>query len=181
MAILYHYTTASALLGMLKDYTVENPNLSMWATHYMFMNDRYEYEIGCDYCRNLIKKVEDELNIENRISDNFGECNFETIIRETQREYATETDVFSINNPYIISFSENKDGLNMWNMYAQNGNGISIGFDEELLRRNSIAADKCRYNLIIDKEAIDDGIKVYDHISKMIVNMDDNILFKTSS
>ena len=67
----------------------------------------------------------------------------------------------------------------MWNMYAQNGNGISIGFDEKLLRRNSIAADKCRYNLIIDKEAIDDGIKVYDHISKMIVNMDDNILFKT--
>ena len=35
MATLYHYTTGAGLIGMLKDYSAENPNLMMWATHYM--------------------------------------------------------------------------------------------------------------------------------------------------
>ena len=43
---LYHYTTCESLFGMLQGYSEDNPNLTMWATHYAFMNDSSEYEFG---------------------------------------------------------------------------------------------------------------------------------------
>lgn len=50
MVELYHYTTGAGLLGMLKDYDAEkNPNLTIWATHYAYMNDPTEFEFGKKY------------------------------------------------------------------------------------------------------------------------------------
>ena len=61
MVELYHYTTGAGLLGMLKDYDAEkNPNLTIWATHYAYMNDPTEFEFGIEICLPLIKEIEEE-------------------------------------------------------------------------------------------------------------------------
>lgn len=145
MAELYHYTTGAGLLGMLKDYDAEkNPNLTMWATHYAYMNDPTEFEYGIEICLPLIKEIEEEekISAEDRIypflAKNHGEWG---ILEIKYPEYR------GLVNPYIISFSQTKDSLHMWNMYGQNGNGLALCFDSEKLRqdRTLYLFDSCAY------------------------------------
>lgn len=48
-------------------------------------------------------------------------------------------------NFYITSFSNIPDQLNMWGMYASNGNGCAIGFDYNILLKSYDAIMKCIY------------------------------------
>ena len=122
--LLYHYTTGSALLGMLKDYDKENDNLNltMWATHYKYMNDPTEFRGGVKWCKQAIIKIEKQLNIplKKRIGSIINRKNFESYKNDNE-------------SPFVISFSRAKDSLHMWNMYAQNGNGIALRFDKKKL------------------------------------------------
>lgn len=58
-----HYTTTSGLLGMFKEYTEEQPNIKLWATHYLYMNDPDEYKLGADLCTTVIEQIECDLNV----------------------------------------------------------------------------------------------------------------------
>ena len=58
MSELYHYTTAAGLLGMLKDYNTENPDLTMRATHCNYLNDRSEFFWRIKLCCNAIYEYE---------------------------------------------------------------------------------------------------------------------------
>lgn len=48
-------------------------------------------------------------------------------------------------NYYITSFSSNQDNLNMWGMYAANGNGCALAFDYDELSRGYEIIIKCTY------------------------------------
>lgn len=48
-------------------------------------------------------------------------------------------------NYYITSFSSNQDNLNMWGMYAANGNGCALAFDYDELSRGYEIMKKCTY------------------------------------
>ena len=61
---LYHYTSIDGLLGMLKECSKDNPYITMWATHSMFLNDPSEYKCGKDVCKRALLEVEDELEID---------------------------------------------------------------------------------------------------------------------
>lgn len=128
MAGLYHYTTGAGLLGMLKDYSADNPNLTMWATHYMYMNDPKEYIYGQEICLDIIDEIEEELGIneDDRIKKIVTSADFQKAFREVSRKNR-------VHIPYLISLSRAKDSLHMWSMYATNGNGIAIRFNEEKL------------------------------------------------
>ena len=53
---------------------------------------------------------------------------------------------------FMTSFSENENSLPMWNMYGKNGNGVSIGFDLELLRSHSGGTIKrCLYDTPLNR------------------------------
>lgn len=127
MSYIYHYTNGAGLLGMLNNYSKENPYLTMWATHYMYLNDPTEYEIGKKICIDLIDEVESELGI----SD---EYKLKKFIQSP--EYQNELNRYLRTSegqalcPYIISFSRSRDSLHMWDMYASNGNGLALAFDE---------------------------------------------------
>lgn len=137
MAELYHYTTGAGLLGMLNDYDEnENPNLTMWATHYAYMNDPTEYMFGIDLCLPLIKEVEDEYDVLEKdkiypiLNKNRDIYKYWSVLEPKYSKYS------GILNPYIISFSRAKDSLFMWNMYGQNGNGLALCFDMDNVRRD---------------------------------------------
>lgn len=135
MSELYHYTTAAGLLGMLKNYKTENPDLTMRATHCNYLNDRSEFFWGIKLCCNAIYEYEKQNSIpeEERLSK---------YIKDPYDESTTELFWFYssyINNidygfPYLISFSRAKDSLPMWGMYAKQGNGIALVFDEDRLQ-----------------------------------------------
>ena len=85
------------------------------------MNDPKEVETGEQYVDMAL----------NGFFGNSGECD----------------DLRHRNAIFMTSFSENENSLPMWNMYGKNGNGVSIGFDLELLRSHSGGTIKrCLYD-----------------------------------
>ena len=134
MAIVYHYTTVSTLLGMLSECSTKNPYITMWATHASYLNDPTEYKYGKKVCLDTIKEIENELNI--------PECKrFSKIYYNDDLNKSIELSDFLSSTcpsmqggiPYIISLSRSNDALPMWNTYTKKGNGIAIGFDEDSL------------------------------------------------
>lgn len=149
--LLYHYSTGAGLLGMLKDYTKDTPNIKLWASHYMYMNDPIEYEIGEIICTEIIDKVETELNIP-------GVCRVINLVntpdyREALNAYK-QTYIGQSISPYLISLSKSCDSLHMWDMYASNGNGIAIVFNRLKLLESNVHLKDCIYYQKDDKNVI---------------------------
>ncbi|OUO21109.1 hypothetical protein B5F90_06460 [Alistipes sp. An31A] len=168
MAELYHYTTGAGLLGMLKDYDAEkNPNLTMWATHYAYMNDPTELEFGIEICLPLIKEIEEEDGVpeDEKIYPFLKEAKelpkYWGILEFKHWEFQ------GVLNPCMISFSQAKDSLHMWNMYGQNGNGLALCFDMNSMRgfKTDYSFDSCIYisnNIPKDhKEKLKQKIRVF--------------------
>lgn len=105
--ILYHYTSVETLFNILHE--VDNDHIKLRANYFMNMND----PIDCRYLFSEIKQI---------LADNNNQKDSQDIIEDT---------ILKIGIPYIISLSSAKDNLPMWNMYAQKGHGISIGFSKK--------------------------------------------------
>lgn len=132
--LIYHYTTGGALLGMFKDYDAKsNPNLTMWATHYMYMNDPSEVVLGDKIYKSAISDIEEKLNIpqNQRIGEIINGTAFGEMQSYLNRLTMSLPQQVCETNPFIVSFSEERDSLQMWNIYATNGNGIALVFDRK--------------------------------------------------
>ncbi|KFX07280.1 hypothetical protein KP22_04105 [Pectobacterium betavasculorum] len=107
MGIIYHYCSPDAFLSIAK-------NKKLWLSATNNMNDFSEGAW-------LSKALGNVLSL-NLTSDN--KAMREGILRQ-----------FNINNniKYITCFSKKPDILSQWRAYAQNGEGIAVGFDEESL------------------------------------------------
>lgn len=153
--ILYHYTTGSGLLGMIKDYSAKAPNIKLWASHYMYMNDPREYEIGKYICTEIINNIEDKLGIpeEFRVKPFVESPAYRIVLNDLLRT----SDGQSI-CPYLISLSCAYDSLHMWDMYASNGNGVAIGFNRPKLFGANILTKDCHYCNPYCKEDIEQTI-----------------------
>lgn len=116
--VLYHYTTCESLFGMLQGYSEDNPNFTMWATHYAFMNDSSEYEFGKRVCKEAMQIYE------NRNGITGDKSFFNNLPSES-------TELWTNNEPYIISFSEDDSNAAMWSMYADGGKGVAIILERE--------------------------------------------------
>lgn len=116
--VLYHYTTCESLFGMLQGYSEDNPNFTMWATHYAFMNDSSEYEFGKRVCEEAMRIYENRNGITRDRS-------FYTYLPDDA------TKIWAKDEPYIISFSENDSSAAMWSMYADGGKGIVLIIDNK--------------------------------------------------
>lgn len=140
--IIYHYTTGAGLLGMIKDYTKDEPDVKLWASHYMYMNDPNEYTIGERLCTDIINRIETALKIPDAYRTNLFVNT--TDYRNALKSYRKTLDGQSI-CPYIVSLSREYDSLPMWNMYASNGNGIALGFNRLKLLGAQILPMDCYY------------------------------------
>lgn len=106
--ILYHYTDAGGLLGMLS-------NSSFWASDYRYLNDRSEVI----HTSEIVKRV---------VSERLKDCNndvevdfYKRILRGDHPERTVPL--------YIFSLSEDPDSLSQWRGYAKDGRGFTVGFD----------------------------------------------------
>lgn len=120
---LYHYTTKETLCCMLNNYrnNMSTGNLIFWASSIFSMNDPKEMRFGKEVLEILLPFFENLFNLssENRLDIN--SLDTEKILN----------DITHI--PFVLSFSKCEDDLSMWTMYGDEGRGIAMIFDKDIV------------------------------------------------
>ena len=131
--ISYHYTTIEKFQKMLEN-SISNDdkihNFKFWASSIYAMNDPMEFVLGFDMlCDTILPQLEKEI----RIKDDRYKLSklWKYYENKSKRLWEKETlgKLYETHQvPFIVSFSKKKDFLPMWTTYANNGNGICLGF-----------------------------------------------------
>jgi hypothetical protein len=106
-AILFHYTSAAGLLGILQA-------KGIWATAIRYLNDSSEY----DYALRLLKEAIDAR--QEATNSKFIRALLVILDLRLSQEDNTET--------FVSSFTENPDQLSQWRAYCTPHGGYAIGF-----------------------------------------------------
>lgn len=131
-SILYHYTTAGGLIGILDSH-------SLWVSDVRFMNDASELTYAVDLIANTVKDVLGAVTDERLKSSLSG------IEREiTIFDYGPR--------PFCACFCEQGDLLSQWRGYAPGQLGYSLGLD---LRNVGLTVDLPR-NTVLRKVIYDE-------------------------
>lgn len=112
--LLYHYTTQSGLLGIVK-------SKEIWATHTQYLNDVREFRHAIELVKDELSRMESDPQLRDRIE----------LIKEMRD--ALQSEVESI-NVCVCSFSADGDVLSQWRAYATRPSGFAIGFSGAFLR-----------------------------------------------
>lgn len=125
-SIVYHYTGLDTLFKMLDG--ISNDNIVFFASKVSELNDSSEFIYGLKKLWNWLPYIEKQLSI----NDNYK------VSRITKKNSSiTEKELLQMVKdilsrsqyvPFIVSFSNNKDSLPMWDMYGNNGYGVALGF-----------------------------------------------------
>ncbi len=91
---------------------VQKERINLWATRYNFLNDPLEYVFAKQNVEPLLSKLS---------------------IKENKR-FDPEMHMY----PYIVSFCEVDDNLNMWRLYGNNGYGFVLGFERSTLEEMAL-------------------------------------------
>jgi hypothetical protein len=111
--ILYHYTDAQGLLGMLK-------TNRLWATNSRFMNDPTEVEYAARVVRETA--LEQEAHYPS------------TLFKSVKHGISEVLEVYEgDNDEYIACFCEEGDLLSQWRGYGAVGGGYALGFQAKHL------------------------------------------------
>ncbi len=135
--LIYHYTSASGLLGILK-----RDCCKLWFTKYNSLNDSYESKNISDFLKSYCsKRIETGIfsrEFATRImSLTPSNKRFITIRSKTDNSIFLERGITSITNmkqvpcdTYLCCFSDDADSLPMWNYYSKSDRyeGYNIGF-----------------------------------------------------
>jgi Protein of unknown function (DUF2971) len=108
---LYHYTDLNGLIGIVQ-------NQTLWATNVHFLNDKNEQKYGIELVKEIAESIK---NIQN-------DKVIELIINHIDDRAKLDD--------YITCFSKNGDLLGQWRAYANNGSGVSIGFNHNYFENN---------------------------------------------
>lgn len=147
--VLYHYTDAAGLHGMLTTGKV-------WLTDYRFLNDKTEII----HTYNVTKKVITEKL--NDAPDSALTSFYAQILSMLERESEYPSLVFSL--------SEDRDDLSQWRGYARDGRGFTIGFDGVALQRASSGSGGYQFS----KVEYDDA-KQIDGLRRALSDMEDQL------
>lgn len=171
MSILYHYTSADALLGMLSLCSKSNPYMTFWASYETCMNDTQENIEGYNFCLTLLPKIEEALMLNEQ--EKFSKLLSSSLFDEIVKKIVTYSNLSKISSTphYIISLSKISDLLPMWRMYA-GCNGLCIGLDREIIEKNGTNLLDCVYNQEnILAEVVDDIVialtEIYEKVLKL--------------
>src|SRR5262245_50249024 len=106
-AVLYHYTSADALDGILQ-------SRRLWATHVAYLNDSSEY-------RYTMRLASGHLGA-------FGRRSTDPRLAALHAEWERALELAADNHVYVISLSASRDLLSQWRSYAPKG--FALGFDQ---------------------------------------------------
>lgn len=111
---VYHYTDTSGFISIMQ-------NQELWASHISFMNDRFEFLHGKELFRNrLIQKISEVSEPEQQVLKN--------AVKSLDKEISDGFLSISGKDIFSISFSSERDSLEMWRGYGREC-GIAIGID----------------------------------------------------
>ncbi|MFA5063162.1 MAG: DUF2971 domain-containing protein [Candidatus Omnitrophota bacterium] len=125
--IIYHYTTLSTFKSILE-------SQSLHLTHIAYLNDLTEFEDGQRFFYNrlrLPKKNKEHRDLINRIEE-------------------AEIYAGNMSNLCVFSLCAKGNLLNQWRVYGQDGFGLAIGFNAQVIRKickeNDLYFGKCFYS-----------------------------------
>ena len=132
MDYIYHYTSIETLHNILKTYRDSKGKkyLEFWASSIYTLNDPLEMISAKDAIVQILKKIEEELDVQqhDRLSD--SSWGIEKFKKAYERTFEKNRYIF------VMSFSSNKDTLPMWLMYAKGGKGVCLCFDKKILLKH---------------------------------------------
>lgn len=142
--IVYHYTDAAGLAGMLASKKV-------WATEYRFVNDGSEVELGLQQAKRIVRDIRVKEKNDRKLR----------FLINLQRLLEQELP----NSSFVFSTSSKRDDLSQWRGYAKEGQGFAIGFSAEFKRkmcaRKNISFGKVCYNTPKQAKRIKDLVNVF--------------------
>jgi len=112
--VLYHYTTAASLSGIIK-------SRSVWASDYRFLNDATEFRYGLGIFEQIFYSRDSRSPV------------FSSEVIDLIRQLREATDQFRV---FVAAFSKEPDLLSKWRGY-NDGKGYSIGIDDDWLSQNA--------------------------------------------
>ena len=111
---VYHYTDIAGFISIMQ-------NRELWASHIAFMNDKTEYLHGKEIFK---KRIEQKLST---VSDPEKQV-LQNVLESLNAEISSGFFPTSSKDVFSISFSYNRDSLEMWRGYGKES-GVAIGFD----------------------------------------------------
>jgi Protein of unknown function (DUF2971) len=119
---LYHYTTQTGLLGIIK-------TRQIWAAHTQYLNDRREFLHAVDLVRQEIRRLLRSNDLKQPAGGQILENMEEALLMSPETI-----------NVCVCSFSEDSDSLSQWRAYG-GSSGFAIGFSGDVLKA---ATEKAR-------------------------------------
>src|SRR5450759_5567317 len=110
--VLYHYTSASSLIGILQ-------SRAIWTTNIRFLNDSTEYAFALALARDVIQRRADKA--QNKFDFGLYTVLLERLTADIQSEV------------YVSSFTEKADQLGQWRAYCPPTGGYAVGFRSKML------------------------------------------------
>lgn len=143
--MVYHYTTIETFYNMLATYksSEDKNHLEFWASSIFNQNDKEELSLTAADIMPVVKDIEKTIKKKSftdlyKLSTVDEQWWIPTLTSQKVKENVNDFFKNGYNIPYTVSFSQNEDKLLMWTMYANNGNGICLAFDEnKLVNRNA--------------------------------------------
>lgn len=170
--LLYQYTSAEAFVGMINGGKTIASNNSpkdieksflFWASSVYAMNDPSEVFYGYDIVKKMIERA-DEKKILNSYYDQIVITDY---TEEQKKQFFMNHFFNAEKTPFAISFSHSKDTdsendndeeLFMWSMYGKSGEGIRLGFDENVIAyyiKNGVKSETSALPVCYDDKAIE--------------------------
>jgi hypothetical protein len=127
--VIFHYTNAAGLKGIIE-------NNCLWATNLSYVNDSKELTLGLSIYREVCEKLMKRKN-KSKAYHNILKKFFDCLSKK------------NLSNRYACCFTCNGDQLGQWRGYASNGQGYAIGFETRKLIGN-LAPDAEPSRIIYD-------------------------------
>ena len=141
-ALLYHYTTAHGLEGILRRRTA-------WATAARYLNDAQEVRYAVHLARSRLAELADDAP---------------TGRRDLIGRLSRSLDRLDSDRPLVCVFSLTRraDDLSQWRAYCPQSGGFSLGFEPQALRetaeRQGCVLEQCVYDAGAHRKMIDKAI-----------------------
>lgn len=128
--VVWHYTTADGLLGILRTGTI-------YSTQVACLNDHTELNYGIDLFRIALLDLRSECP---ELRDADTEALFRSAEESASVNAAPESPF------YVTCFTRNDDDLSQWRAYGAGENGYAIGFHTEYLKLPNSVLGKVNYS-----------------------------------
>lgn len=114
--VLWHFTDAGGLLGMLQ-------SKELWFTDAKFLNDISEMSYAVDVIEQIILENRDIKNPTPLVYEYLND-----LLRSVLYRVKSDREMGFMNPAFVCCFCEQEDSLHLWRAYTNNGKGYSVGF-----------------------------------------------------